>query len=66
MKTENKIETFLAEQIRDISSELILDAIENGDAFDTLNFLREQITVGWMAALDDCGTPDEIAKKFSL
>ena len=63
-----KIESFIAEQVREIASELILGALENGDAIKTAKFLREQIRAGWMAALDAAGVPDEMQSslKFPL
>lgn len=59
-----KIESFIAEQVRDIAAESILDALESGDAAETAKFLREQIRIGWQAGLDAAGVPEELQKKL--
>jgi hypothetical protein len=64
--TTMKIESFIAEQIRDIASDAIIDALENGDAIETAKFLREQIRAGWTAALDAAGVPDEMQRKLKF
>jgi hypothetical protein len=55
------------ESIRDAvyqyATELILDALENGDAIKTITDLREGIRAGWSAALLDSGAPEEIQAK---
>ena len=61
-----KTESFLAEQIREIASELILDALENGDAAETAKFLREQIRAGWVAALEAAGVPEEMQRTLKF
>jgi|GEM_PF-5706467 len=63
-----KIESLLAEKISKIASDLILDALENGDAAETAKFLREQIRAGWMAALEAAGVPEEMQRilKFPI
>jgi hypothetical protein len=61
-----KTESFLAEQIREIASELILDALENGDASETAKFLREQIRAGWVAALEASGVPEEMHRTLKF
>ena len=60
-----KIESFIAEQVRDITAEAILDELEtDGDATATAHFLREQIRAGWNAGLDAAGVPEEIQAKL--
>lgn len=59
-----KIESFIAEQVRDITAEAINDALENGDALEITKFLREQIRAGWNAGLDAAGVPDELQAKL--
>ena len=60
--------SFLASQIKEIATELIIDALENGDAIKTAQELREDIRQGWMAALESSGMPEDMIKalKFSL
>jgi Mg/Co/Ni transporter MgtE len=58
--------SFLASQIRDIAAELILDALENGDAIKTAQELREEIRQGWLAALDQSGVPTDIIKTLQF
>lgn len=50
---------YLEQQIRKIASELILDALENGDAIAVARDLRRQVIAGWNAALTSCGVPDD-------
>ena len=60
-----KIESFIAKQVRDITAETILDALDNdGDAADIAKFLREQIRAGWNAGMDAAGVPDELQTKL--
>ena len=54
--------SFLASQIKEIATELILDALENGDAIKTAQKLREDIRQGWLAALDHSGMPADMIK----
>jgi len=58
--------SFLAQQIRDIAAEQILDALENGDAIETARGLREEIIAGWKAALEKANCPDEVVEMLAL
>jgi len=58
--------SFLAQQIRDIAAEQILDALENGDAIETARCLREEIIAGWKASLEKSGCPAEIIEMLAL
>jgi len=58
--------SFLASQIRDIAAELILDALENGDAIKTAQELREEIRQGWLSALDQSGVPADMIKTLQF
>jgi len=57
-----KLHSFIAEQVANISTELILDALENGDAIETARELREDIRQGWLAALESSGVPADMIK----
>ncbi len=57
---------FLAQQIRDIAAEQILDALENGDAIKTARGLREEIITGWKAALEKSGCPAEVIEMLAI
>ena len=54
--------SFIASQIKEIATELILDALENGDAIKTSKELREDIRQGWLAALNHSGMPTDMVK----
>jgi hypothetical protein len=53
------MKSYIANQIREIAREIILDALENGDAIKTAKELREEIRAGWHAALADTGVPED-------
>lgn len=63
-----KMESFIAHQVQEIASDLILDALANGDPIEAAKFLREQIRAGWAAALESAGVPEEMqaSLKFPL
>lgn len=60
--------TAMNESIRDAvyqyATELILDALENSDAIQTAQDLREGIRAGWSAALLDAGVPEDLQAKL--
>ena len=60
--------SFIASQIKKIASELILDALENGDPIKVAEFLRSEVRAGWLAALEATGMPAESIRdlKFPL
>ena len=60
--------SFLASQIKDISTELILEALENGDPIQVAETLRNEVRAGWLAALEASGMPEESIRdlKFPL
>lgn len=61
-----KIESFIAEKVRDIAAEAILEALENGDALEISRFMRDQIRAGWHAALESVGMPEAEQKKLKF
>ncbi len=44
--------SFIASQVKEIASEMILEALENGDALQVAKDLRAEIKAGWLAALE--------------
>lgn len=56
------------ESIRDTvykyATELIIDALENGDPSKTAAEIREGIRAGWSAALLDTGVPEDLQAKL--
>jgi len=58
--------SFIASQIKEIATELILDALENGDAIKTAEDLKVEIIAGWDAALIAAGVPTEYRKALQL
>ena len=58
--------SFLAQQIRDIATEEILGALENGDAIKTARGLREEIITAWKAALEKTGCPAEVIELLAI
>ena len=49
----------IRDAVREYAREMLQDALENGDAFDMADKLREGIRQGWLAALRDIDTPEE-------
>ena len=45
-------------QVRELCRELILDALENGNARDTIAALKSAVKSGYNAALDDTGATE--------
>ena len=60
------MKSFIASQIKDIASEIILEALENGDAIATAKVLRDEIKAGWMAALESTGMPQDMIEKLAF
>ena len=58
--------SFIASQVKEIASELILDALENGDACQTAKDLRAAIKAGWLAALESTDMPQEMIAKLAF
>jgi hypothetical protein len=58
--------SFIASQIKEIASELILDALENGDALQTAKGLRAEIKAGWLAALESTNMPQDMIAKLAF
>ena len=58
--------SFIASQVKEIASELILDALENGDAIQTAKDLRAEIKAGWLAALESSGMPQDMIAKLAF
>ena len=54
------MKSFIASQIKEIATDEILEAVENGDAMATARRLREEILAGWKAALEASGMPAEL------
>jgi len=63
---KTKMNSFIATQIKEIATELILDALENGDAIKTAEDLKVEIIAGWDAALIAAGVPAEYRKALQL
>ena len=57
MKNQNEHES-TREQVREIATELILDALENGNARETIAAIRNGIKAGFNQALDDTGASE--------
>lgn len=58
--------SFLAQQTRDIAAGQILAALENGDAIETARGLRDEIIAGWKAAMEKSGCPAEVIEMLAL
>lgn len=58
--------SFIATTIKEMATERITYALENGDAIREAKNIREEIREAWLAALDASGVPDEIKSTLSF
>ena len=66
METSHAPNPGLAQIIREYATELLRDALENGDAIKTAKDLRASIIIGFNLSLDDIEMPERIKPDFQL
>lgn len=55
----------IRDAVREYARELLQDSLENGDVFEMADKLREGIRQGWIAALRDIDTPEELVDQLA-
>lgn len=58
--------SFIASQVKEIASEMILEALENGDALQVAKDLRAEIKAGWLAVLESTDMPHDMIAKLAF